>query len=154
MKSRSETYLELLKKYPPSQSCDCSVCRSYCRRPGWWTVEQARNALRAGYGGRMMLELSPEQDYGVLSPALKGCEGFYAIQEYAGKGCNFLSNGLCELHDTPFMPLECRFCHHLNKGRGEACHNDIGTDWDSKEGQNLVSRWLFINNLADVRKRH
>ncbi len=154
MNTKFETYLELLKKYPPSKPCDCSICKTYCQRPGWWTVEQARHVMRAGYAGRMMLELSPEQAYGVLSPAFKGCEGFYALQEYASKGCSFLNDGLCELHDTPFMPLECRFCHHQNKGMGEACHNEIGADWASKEGQNLVRRWLFINNLRDVREKH
>ncbi len=154
MRTRTETYQELRKKYPPSEPCDCAVCKAYCRRPGWWTVEQVRNALRAGYAGRMMLELSPDHSFGVLSPAFRGCEGFYALQEYAEKGCSFLCCGLCELHDTPYMPLECSFCHHQNLGKGEECHNDIGTDWNTKEGQNLVGRWLFLNNLADVRKRH
>lgn len=46
------------EKYPPSEPCCCKICRSYCIRPGWWTVEEAERALNAGYGARMMLEIS------------------------------------------------------------------------------------------------
>jgi len=111
-------------------------------RPGWWTVEEAAQAIEAGYGHRMMLELSPEMTIGVLSPAFKGCEGFYALQEYAGNGCNFLNNGLCELHETGHLPLECRFCHHLRKGLGQKCHADIERDWRTPAGQAMIKRWI------------
>lgn len=154
MKTKSQTNQLLEEKYPPSKPCDCPICKSFCKRPGWWTVEEARRVIRAGYAKRMMLEMSPDLSYGVLSPAFKGCEGFYAIQKFAKSGCNFLKEGLCELYHSPFMPLECRFCHHMSGGMGEACHNDIGDDWNSKEGQCLVRRWLFINNLSDLSKRH
>jgi len=33
----------------------------------WWTVEEAARAITAGYGGRMMLEMSPQRSFGVLS---------------------------------------------------------------------------------------
>jgi predicted ester cyclase len=45
------------------------VCKSYCRRPGWWTVEEASRAIEKGYGPRMMLEMAPGFRFGVLSPA-------------------------------------------------------------------------------------
>lgn len=131
----------LRKKYPPSEPCCCAVCRSYCARPGWWTVEEASRAIEAGYGKRMMLEVSPDLSFGVLSPAFKGCERYYALQEYAKNGCNFLKNGLCELHDTGCEPLECLFCHHLRKGLGRQCHLDLEKDWRTPAGQILVSKW-------------
>ena len=41
---------------------------------GWWTVEQAAEAISTGLAFRMMLEIAPELTFGVLSPAFKGCE--------------------------------------------------------------------------------
>lgn len=111
-------------------------------RPGWWTVEEAVQAIQAGYGHRMMLEISPEMTFGVLSPAFKGCEANYALQTYARNGCNFLKDGLCELHGTGHQPLECLFCHHLRKGLGQKCHQDIEKDWKTPAGRILIMNWI------------
>ncbi len=101
-----------------------------------------------------MLEISPEMTFGVLSPAFKGCEGNYALQEYANNGCNFLRNGLCELHGTGFEPLECLYCHHLRKGLGQKCHADIEKDWRTPAGQALIRNWIEqtikVKVLADA----
>jgi len=88
-----------------------------------------------------MLEIAPELTFGVLSPAFRGCEGGIALQQYAQNGCCFLSDSLCELHGTGFMPLECRFCHHLRAGLGEQCHKDLEKDWHTERGQALVKSW-------------
>ncbi|MCE5190123.1 MAG: hypothetical protein LLF75_13210 [Eubacteriales bacterium] len=138
-KKRPETIAE---RFPPSAPCSCGVCRSFCRRPGWWTVQEAARALAAGYGGKMMLELSPDHAFGVLSPAFSGCEGTFAFQEFAQNGCCFLKNGLCGLHDTGFEPLECRFCHHERMGQGNKCHAALERDWKTPAGQALVKQWL------------
>ncbi|OQB21745.1 MAG: hypothetical protein BWY11_02163 [Firmicutes bacterium ADurb.Bin182] len=135
-------FRSLKESYPPSEPCSCEICRSYCARPGWWTVKEASQALKAGYGRRMMLEISPEMTFGVLSPAFRGCEGNFALQEYANSGCNFLKDGLCELHGTGYEPLECRYCHHLRKGLGQKCHADIEKDWRTPAGQALVKNWI------------
>ncbi len=132
----------LSEKYPPSEPCSCAVCLSFCARPGWWTVEEATRAFNAGYGERMMLEMAPERTFGVLSPAFKGNEGTYALQNYKDRGCNFLKDERCELHGTGFQPLECRFCHHDRPGQGPICHADLEKDWNTPEGQALVERWL------------
>lgn len=132
----------LPEKYPPSEPCACDECRAYCARPGWWTVEEARRAIRAGYGPRMMIEVSPERTHCVLAPAFRGCERSFALQECAQSGCCFLKDGLCELHATPHMPLECRFCHHARRGLGARCHSDIERDWNTKRGQELVAQWV------------
>ena len=134
--------LTLREKFPPSPPCGCAVCRAFCQRPGWWTVNEAQDAIRAGFGARMMLEVSPERTFGVLSPAFAGCEGNFALQEYSRRGCTFLKNGLCELHKTNFMPLECRFCHHARLGAGKVCHAALERDWRTVCGQEAVSRWL------------
>lgn len=140
----------LAEKYPPSEPCSCAVCVSYCRRPGWWTVEEAARVMEAGYASRMMLEISPDRSYGVLSPAFKGCELRFASEEYAARGCTFLSEGLCELHGSGLMPLECRFCHHERPGQGPRCHADIGREWNTAAGRALVVRW---SNLTDFWSR-
>ena len=63
--------INLAKRFPPSKPCSCDICLGYCQRPGWWTVEEAAKAIEAGYADRMMLEMSPELTFGVLSPAFK-----------------------------------------------------------------------------------
>ena len=133
--------INLAKKFPPSQPCSCDICRNYCQRPGWWTVAQATRAVEAGYADRMMLEISPELFFGVLSPAFKGNEGNVAWQSFARQGCTFLKEGLCELYGTGLQPLECRFCQHSRPSLGEKCHLAIEKDWYSKAGQKLIIRW-------------
>ncbi|MFN8208021.1 MAG: hypothetical protein U0T82_11525 [Bacteroidales bacterium] len=104
-------------------------------------------ALEAGYAGRMMLELSPRETYGVLSPAFKGNEGFVSLQVFSGNACTFFTNGLCELYGTAFQPLECRFCHHDRKGRGYYCHREIGKDWNNPTAQSLIVKWGNITGF-------
>lgn len=135
-------------KYPPSEPCACEVCLSYCMRPGWWTVEQAAAAIKAGYGDRMMLELAPEFTFGVLTPAFKGCERYFALQQYSRNGCTFLKEDRCELFGTGHQPLECRFCHHERPGLGRQCHADIEKDWNTAVGRALVNKWVRENGLG------
>jgi hypothetical protein len=129
------------KKYPPSEPCSCDICRSYCERPGWWSVEEARKAVEAGFGMRMMLEIAPEQNFGVLSPAFKGNEGNYSLQVFSKNRCTFLSDGLCELFGTGYQPIECRFCHHDRAGQGKKCHLELEKDWNSESGKRLIVQW-------------
>ncbi len=140
--SKNRRKKTLTEKYPPSEPCTCSVCLGYCARPGWWTVEQAKQALEAGYGNRMMLEIAPELTFGVLSPAFKGSERSIATNAFAGRGCTFLKNERCELFGTGHEPLECRFCHHDRHGLGPQCHAALEKDWKTAEGQLLVKRWM------------
>jgi len=127
--------------YPPSEPCSCEVCRSYCKRPGWWTVDEARKVIDSGFGNRMMLEISPEHNFGVLSPAFKGNEGNYALNIFSANGCTFLHEGLCELFGTGLQPIECRYCHHERKGAGINCHLAVEKTWDTKEGKSLIVDW-------------
>ena len=139
--------LSIREKYPPSEPCSCEICVGYCLRPGWWTVEEAEKAIEAGYASKMMLEISPERNFGVLSPAFKGNEVNYALQEFSKYGCTFLKDGLCELYNTGLVPLECRYCHHTRKGMGERCHKEIEQDWNSETGKRLIVRWGNITGF-------
>jgi hypothetical protein len=140
----------LSEKYPPSEPCSCEVCANYCRRPGWWIVDEADNAIHAGYAHRMMLEMSPDLTFGVLSPAFKGCEVSFATNQFASNGCNFFINSKCDLHGTGHMPLECRFCHHDRPGQGEACHLDIEKEWNTPRGQAIVVKWCRLTGFRGI----
>jgi len=143
--ARRERALAL--RFPPSEPCACDACRQYCLRPGWWTVEEAKDAVAAAYGNRMMLEVAPERTFGVLAPAFKGCEGSFALQQFADRGCTFLQGGRCELHGTGLQPLECRFCHHDRPGSGPQCHAALESDWHSPAGRTLIARWSRMVGL-------
>ncbi len=138
---------DLPTKYPDSPACSCAVCLSYCRRPGWWTVKEASEALAAGYGNRMMLEMSPDRAFGVLAPAYKGLEMDFGVRPAGDPGCTFLVNDRCELHDTGHQPLECRVCHHARPGMGPRCHADIEREWNTAAGRALVVRWSNATNF-------
>jgi hypothetical protein len=101
----------------------------------------------------MMLEMSPDKNFGVLSPAFKGCEENFALQIFADEGCTFLKDNLCELFGTGVQPLECRFCHHNRKGQGEKCHNDIEQDWNTPKGKVLVVKWSNLTGFFEKLKK-
>ena len=143
-RTRHKRKLTLSEKYPPSPPCSCEICRSYCKRPGWWTVEEAARAIEAGYGRRIMLEMAPGFKFGVLSPAFKGCEALFAFNEFASNGCTFLVDDKCELHGIGYQPLECRFCHHDRPRLGPRCHADIEQDWNTPAGRALIVKWSQI----------
>ncbi len=138
--------MNLRDKYRPSEPCSCDICKSYCLRPGWWTVDEAEKVILSGLSNRIMLEISPERNFGVLSPAFKGNERYYALQLFSRNGCTFYNEGLCELFGTGLQPLECRYCHHDRKGLGLQCHLDIEKDWRTARGQKLIIRWCNIIN--------
>ena len=104
-------------------------------------MEEAERAIHEGFANRMMLELSPEGDFIVLSPAFKGNEVQFALKIFSENGCTFFNQGLCELFGRTFQPLECRFCHHQREGLGLKCHADIEQEWKSKEAKRLVLKW-------------
>ncbi|HOT61299.1 MAG TPA: hypothetical protein PLU93_00395 [Treponemataceae bacterium] len=137
----------LYARYPPSAPCSCPTCVSFCARPGWWLVSEARAAIDRGLARRMMLEISPELDLGVLSPAFRGNEGLIATRAAAGGGCTFLALGRCSLHGTDLQPIECRHCHHARAGSGDRCHRDVERDWASSKGRRLVRQWVAIVGL-------
>ncbi|MHC1781295.1 MAG: hypothetical protein AB9891_00805 [Anaerolineaceae bacterium] len=139
----------LAEKYPPSEPCACAACLSFCSRPGWWSVQEAGAALKAGLAGRMMLEMAPGAAFGVLSPAFRGNEGAFARQDFTPNGCGFLKDGLCELHGSDLQPLECRFCHHERPGQGQRCHTSLEQDWATPAGQALVVEWARLTGFLD-----
>ncbi len=146
-KIRCSSGSRLNELFPASPSCSCEICRGYCRRPGWWTVPEAGLAIRKGLSHRMMLEISPEVTFGVLSPAFRGCEMHLAANAFKNAGCTFFHENGCELYQSGMMPLECRFCHHDRIGSGQPCHTAIENDWNSIAGRKLVVEWSNLTRL-------
>lgn len=143
--------MKISLRYPPSEPCSCDICRAYCSRPGWWIPEEAEKAVKKGFGNRMMLELSPDRSFAVLSPAFKGNELNFALQIFSANGCTFLNDSLCELYHTGLQPLECRYCHHLRKGKGDECHRAIEKEWQKPAAKKIIIRW---GNITGFWKMH
>ncbi len=135
------------RRFPPSEPCACEVCLQYCQRPGWWSVQEAARAIEAGLAGRMMLEMSPDLTFGVLSPAFPGCEESFV--NYGLRGCTFLHHNHCQLFGTGLQPLECRYCHHNRRGQGKQCHAALEADWHTAAGIGLVVRWSRLTHFWD-----
>jgi hypothetical protein len=137
----------LSERFPPSEPCTCAVCVGYCRRPGWWTVAEAAQAVDAGEAGRMMLEMSPDRSFGVLAPAFRGNEVAFAMQHNAANGCTFLKDERCELFGTGLQPLECRHVHHADPDSGPRVHAVLEKDWNTPAGRDLVVRWSKLTGF-------
>lgn len=148
-KRRIKPIQSLYQQFSPSDPCSCEICLSYCKRPGWWTVNEADRAIEAGYANRMMLEMAPDLCFGVISPAFRGCEVNFASNLFAGNGCTFLKDQRCELHGSGFQPLECRFCHHDRAGEGKKCHYAIEKEWNSLRGKSIVVKWTEITHFKE-----
>lgn len=152
---------KLNKIFPPSEPCSCDICISYCARPGWWTIDEAIKIIESDYANRCMLEVSPEFTFGVISPAFRGAECNFGLQEYSENKCTFLKDELCELFETGFQPIECRYCHHSRVGLGEKCHYALEMEWNTFRGQKTVEKWIekvgfkwkdYFHNLISGKK--
>lgn len=123
-------------------SCTCDECKAMCRRPCWPTPEEAQHLINAGYGSRLMQDYwcKKNGDIYILSPAVSGYENSFAPFWPTGK-CTFQDdNGLCQLHDLGYKPLEGRKA--LCKDRTpKKLHEKVAKMWDNPEAQELVRRW-------------
>jgi hypothetical protein len=148
------------------KSCTCAKCVEACRRmPGWMTVEEAKKAMGAGMGTRLMrdwldpsTELGNEERIYVLCPAAEGREGGDAadVDEMfpdnllmallgcaapVAQPCVMLTReGRCELHTSGFKPRQCREALVCDNRNG-ADKYEMAKEWDTPEGRNLVERW-------------
>jgi|HubBroStandDraft_4_1064222.scaffolds.fasta_scaffold00019_74 hypothetical protein len=151
------------------ESCTCKYCVGACEHnPGWMTPEEATCAIDAGYAQRLMADwLEPSAECNnderiiVLCPASIGCEGCAGPEMEGGfmaaftgwcKGrCTFLKKGLCEIHTTPFKPLQCRETLVCSKKDNNAASNNyqIARLWQTPEALVAVARWQKITD-ADM----
>ena len=124
-------------KEPPA--CQCDECKSYCKRPGWYTPDEARAAIEAGLAQRMMCDWweDSEGNIDILGPAIQGYEG-RAAPWWPSGWCTFYHDGQCDVHGT-HKPLECRVAHHAYPPNG--VHGGIAKMWDTSEGRKVVALW-------------
>ena len=151
---------------PQDAECSCKMCVSLCHRaPGWFAPDEAREAIKAGLAGRLMLDywIKVPDDVYVLAPAAKGCEKDRApnTEELFGgmsfvesmfanpkKGtCTFLRDGRCDIHASGMKPLQCRSAMGC-KGTG-LDNTDMGKLWDNPEAQALVFEWMALVGLSE-----
>jgi hypothetical protein len=134
--------------------------------PGWFTPEEARIAVAAGYAGRMMLDwLEPDPAVGnaeriwVLAPASEGHGGdkapelpdfqsfFAAAASSWCKGrCVMLIDRRCSIHESGFKPLQCHLMNgcdeaHLNTPTDPASNYSVARLWDTALGREVVREW-------------
>jgi Fe-S-cluster containining protein len=124
-------------------SCDCSNCKGCCIEvPGWFTPAEALLAIEAGFANR----LSAVKEDGVIAiaPSPVGYEG---QEKRHGPGiCNFFTkDGLCEIHDSGFKPIECRTGFGCSPGSDYPELETMHEMWVSEEGQNAVKIWRKAN---------
>jgi len=142
--------------------CSCKECARLCeRQPGWPTPQEARMAIEAGYADRYMRDWwdGHEKVY-IICPASKDCGGreapeipdsdgflggFMAIAAGWTKGrCVLLKDGLCEIHDSGFKPVQCREalgCKAVDPRDGRSQNEDVMKLWDTDEGREVVKLW-------------
>lgn len=122
------------------KSCDCIQCKNACMEvPGWFTPAEAVLAINAGLANR--LSAVREVDIVALAPSPIGKEG---LEKAHSLGiCTFLkADGLCEIHNSGFKPIECRTgygCKGATPDYPELI--EMLSMWDSDEGKAAVMLW-------------
>jgi Fe-S-cluster containining protein len=139
--------------------CTCETCISYCRRPGWFTPEEAQMAIASGYGKLLMLDYwvssGDKEDIFLLCPANPGYErqsapevSLLTMALYAAvgtsnplySGCTMLStDNRCGIH--AIKPLECKVAHHAFPDASTGLHEEIAMLWDNDAAQLIVNQW-------------
>ncbi len=140
-----------------TSECKCEACVGACENnPGWMSPGEAVAAMNAGLAKKLMLDwLDPSSEVGnqgrlpVLAPASLGNEGklapemegmnwLFSMVEWTKGRCTFLSKeGLCEIHESGFKPVQCRSLTH----DGMMNNYDAAKLWLSSEGTEAVLRW-------------
>lgn len=134
----------------PDSSCSCDICRNMCRRmPCWPIPKDVEKLIDAGYGDRLMLEWREDETISpnyieLIVPAEIHHEGRQAPFFPLGH-CNFLKDGLCELHDPGLKPTEGRKAIHGKVKTDEHLHRMVIESWDNSEGRNTVAKWKKLH---------
>lgn len=125
----------------PSE-CTYNDCVQACKEhPGWFSPEDARAALDAGLGERLMLDwwVRTGDNIELLSAPVEGHEGQNA-PSWPGGRCTFLVHDRCEIHFI-CKPLEC-VVSTCGEGDDEShLHHEVAMLWDTDGGRALVARW-------------
>jgi Fe-S-cluster containining protein len=123
--------------------CDCEKCKHECEKvPGWFTPAEATRAIGAGYANRMSLvaEKSPDIAF-ALAPSIVGWEG--KSTAFAFGRCSFLTKeGRCEIHDSGFKPIECRFGYGCRRSAPDYPEPEaMRALWRTVEGDTAIRLW-------------
>lgn len=103
--------------HPTNPPCSCRSCTSRCEHiSGVMTPQEAIEAIAAGYADRLMTvpywetDNTPTYHLQPLTVCPDGTSPHTRRDSRDAMGrCTFLTvAGLCEVHNTPFKPTECR----------------------------------------------
>lgn len=93
--------------------CACTACKKQCTiAPCLGTPQDIERLIDAGYGDRIRPTYWAA---GILLLATDRIIFMYQAEFIDGKGCVFLKDTLCQLHDKGLKPLEGRLSYHVNK---------------------------------------
>jgi len=122
-------------------SCSCEYCRLACEQvPGWFTPEEASKAIDAGYAPRLSAVVERSTGTVAVIPSIVGVEGKYDI--FRPGRCTFLNKeGLCEIHDTGFKPIECRTGYGCKPSVDYPTLEFINNEWNSNAGVAVIQKW-------------
>ncbi|GAB6119660.1 hypothetical protein [Dysgonomonas termitidis] len=120
--------------------CDCPECRAQCRVPCLGTPDDILKLIRAGHAGKLKLT------FWCVGMALGKypCPVPMVQAVKTGAGCVFLSNGLCELHDSGLKPTEGKLSHH--ELRLDNFIFELSLAW------NVAKEWIDKDNFPKVIK--
>lgn len=136
--------------------CTCDKCIQACENtPGWFTPQEAEQALNAGLAKRLMLDWwAADENIYVLSPASEGLGGgrapeltFFNLFTTGWGQCVFLKDSRCEIHSSGFKPKLCRetLCCTETYPSKEV----VVEDWASDYGKSLIERWKKEVNYVE-----
>jgi hypothetical protein len=136
-----EGCLSYLAQFQPT-TCACVVCQAMCeRKPCWPTPREVVRLIRAGHGGKLMLDRWEDDDElpftQIVCPAEIASEGRIAL--HAGGVCTFFVDRRCQIHSL--KPIEGRLASCVPKYKGFRLHLEVAKSWNTASGRRVVNFW-------------
>lgn len=122
--------------------------------------DEARRAISAGYGDRLMLDWwflpHPQGKIFVLSPLGGNSHGQICddgdlagmiLGTWTKGGCTLHEKGLCAIHNSGFKPYECRVTFACNDDDTDY-HKEVAMAWNTPKARAIVDSWCAMRNVV------
>jgi hypothetical protein len=152
MLTKETTYQKIIRKTGRKPiECKCHLCRMQCKTPCLGTPEDIEKLIDTGYGNKLALtEWAVGLVMGIISYSIPMIQ---AIQ--TEKGCIFLENGLCSIHEKGLKQTEGKLSHHStrldNFKFSKSISWNVAKEWIDQKNIEIIKRVLekFINNTTN-----
>lgn len=129
--------------------CRCSHCQSQCQTPCLGTPDDIIRIIEAGYADKLSMTL-----WMVGLKANKLSYPVPMVQAIATeKGCIFLKNGLCELHDSGLKPTEGKLSNHTTRLDNYIFEMslswNVAQEWLKEENTDKIIRIMFLTAISN-----